>query len=190
MSEERSARQEIFDEGIRVRREVLGDSYVDASLAKAEGTLGEEMQQYVTRFVWGENWTRPILDKRSRSLINLGMLVALDQQHELSVHVRGAIRNGLTREEIIEAIRHATAYCGAPAGLAAARTALETFETLTPEDERYLLERVAGATQREAADGGEAGSLDRRSLGPAEQRRVQDRSESRGWQPFRGGGGG
>lgn len=135
MTKENDARQQIFDEGIAIRRAVLGDSYVAASLEKNEGTLGEDLQRYVTRSVWGENWTRPGLDRPSRSLLNLGMLIALQQHHELSVHVRGGIRNGLTREQIVEAVMHCTAYCGAPAGLAAMRTVLETFEKLTPEDE-------------------------------------------------------
>lgn len=142
---ENEARQQIFDEGIAVRRAVLGDAYVTASLEKNAGTLGEELQRYVTRAVWGENWTRPELNRRNRSILNLGMLVALQQHHELSVHVRGAIRNGLTREEIVEAIMHCTAYCGAPAGLAAMRTALDTFERLTPEDEEVSKQQREGA---------------------------------------------
>ena len=121
------AHQAIFDAGLVVRKEVLGDEYVDAALAKNAGSDGEGLQKYVSEYVWGSVWTRPGLDRRSRSLLNLGMLVALCQYHELSVHVVGALHNGLTREEIVEAIVHATAYCGAPAGLAAMRVVQETL---------------------------------------------------------------
>ena len=121
------AHRAIFDAGLVVRKEVLGDDYVDAALTKNAGTDGEGLQKYVSQFVWGSVWTRPGLDRRSRSLLNLGMLVALCQYHELSVHVRGALHNGLTRDEIVEAIVHATAYCGAPAGLAAMRVVQETL---------------------------------------------------------------
>ena len=121
------AHRAIFDAGLVERREVLGDQYVDAALSRNAGTDGEALQKYVSEYVWGSVWTRPGLDRRSRSLLNLGMLVALCQYHELSVHVRGALRNGLTRDEIVEAIVHATAYCGAPAGLAAMRVVQETL---------------------------------------------------------------
>lgn len=121
------AHQAIFDAGLVVRKEVLGHDYVDASLSKNAGSDGESLQKYVSEYVWGSVWTRPGLDRRSRSLLNLGMLVALCQHHELSVHVKGALTNGLTRDEIVEAIVHATAYCGAPAGLAAMRVVQDTL---------------------------------------------------------------
>ena len=121
------ARQQIFDAGLAIRRQVLGADYVDNALGRSHGTDSEDMQRYVTEMVWGSVWTRPGLDRRSRSLVNLGMLVALGQLHELGLHVRGSLRNGLSREEIVEAILHATAYCGAPAGLAAMRIAQETL---------------------------------------------------------------
>jgi 4-carboxymuconolactone decarboxylase len=121
------AHRAIFDAGLVERKEVLGDEYVDAALSRNAGTDGEALQKYVSESVWGSVWTRPGLDRRSRSLLNLGMLVALCQYHELAVHVRGALRNGLTRDEIVEAIVHATAYCGAPAGLAAMRVVQETL---------------------------------------------------------------
>jgi 4-carboxymuconolactone decarboxylase len=130
-TESESAKQQLFDDGLVVRRAVLGDDYVSAALKKNADTDSEQLQQYVTQMVWGAVWTRPGLDRRSRSLLNLGILVALGQLHELSVHVVGARRNGLTRQEIVEAILHATAYCGAPAGLAAMRV---VQETLTKEE--------------------------------------------------------
>lgn len=125
MSEQ--AHQTIFDAGLVVRKEVLGEDYVNTSLAKNAGSDGEALQKYVSEYVWGSVWTRPGLDRRSRSLLNLGMLVALCQHHELAVHVRGALHNGLSRDEIVEAIVHATAYCGAPAGLAAMRVTQDTL---------------------------------------------------------------
>jgi 4-carboxymuconolactone decarboxylase len=82
----------------------------------------------VTANVWGSVWTRPGLDRRSRSLINLGMLIALRAENELKGHVRGALRNGLTRTEIVETVIHASAYCGAPAGLAAMRVVQEVLD--------------------------------------------------------------
>jgi len=121
------AHRAIFDAGLAVRKEVLGDEYVDAALSRNAGTDGEALQKYVSEYLWGSVWTRPGLDRRSRSLLNLGMLVALCQHHELSVHVVGALHNGLTRDEIVEAIIHATAYCGAPAGLSAMRVVQETL---------------------------------------------------------------
>lgn len=117
--------------GITVRREVLGDSYVSESLQRTAGTESEALQSHITETVWGAVWTRPGLDRRSRSLLNIGMLVALNQHHELAVHIRGALRNGLTRDEIVESIVHATAYCGAPAGLAAMRVVQKTLDAET-----------------------------------------------------------
>lgn len=132
------AHQQIFDDGLAIRREVLGAEYVDSSLERSHERDSADMQRYVTEMVWGSVWTRPGLDRRSRSLINLGMLVALGQMHELALHVRGGLRNGLTRDEIIEAIVQTTAYCGAPAGLTAMRVA---EQALTDE----LGERESGS---------------------------------------------
>jgi 4-carboxymuconolactone decarboxylase len=121
------AHRALFEVGLTIRKEVLGEDYVDEALRKNAGSDGEVLQTYVSESVWGSVWTRPGLDRRSRSLLNLGMLVALCQHHELAVHVRGALHNGLTRDEIVEAILHATAYCGAPAGLAAMRVVQEVL---------------------------------------------------------------
>ncbi|WP_260684328.1 carboxymuconolactone decarboxylase family protein [Rhodococcus sp. KBS0724] len=121
------AHQTVFEAGLAVRREVLGAEYVDGAMARSAGTDGEELQKFVSEFVWGGAWTRPGLDRRSRSLINLGMLIALSQPHELSVHVRVGLSNGLTRGEITEAVIHATAYVGVPLGMAAMRVVQETL---------------------------------------------------------------
>ncbi|EOM77849.1 4-carboxymuconolactone decarboxylase [Rhodococcus rhodnii] len=114
--------------GLRVRREVMGDEFVDRALARTEGTASQVMQEFVTEHAWDAVWNRPGLDRRSRSLVNLGMLIALRAHGELRGHVRGALRNGLTREEIVEVVVQATAYCGAPAGLSAMTVVQEVFD--------------------------------------------------------------
>ena len=111
-----------FEEGLAVRKEVVGEAHVERSLA-AVSEFSRPVQEYVTRAVWGDVWTRPGLDRRTRSLLNLVMLTALGRSHELGVHVRGALTNGCTPTEIQEALLQATAYCGAPAGLEAFRVA-------------------------------------------------------------------
>ncbi len=121
----------MWEAGLSVRREVMGDSFVDQSLARTEGTESAELQRFVTEHVWGAVWTRPGLDRRSRSLLNLGMLTALRAHEELAGHVRGALNNGLTREEIVETIIHTAGYCGAPAALSAMRIVQQTFDAIS-----------------------------------------------------------
>ena len=122
-----------FDAGIRVRREVMGDDFVDAALERNAGTDGEDLQRHITETVWGSVWTRDGLEKRDRSLLNIGMLVALRATGELRGHVRGGLRNGLTREEITEAVIHPAGYCGAPAALSAMKVVQEVLvEELGP----------------------------------------------------------
>jgi len=124
-----------YEEGIRIRREVMGDDFVDAALDRNAGTDGEDLQHHITATVWGSVWTRDGLPKRDRSLLNIGMLVALRATEELRGHVRGGLANGLTREEITEAIIHASGYCGAPAALSAMKVAQEVLENeLGPKD--------------------------------------------------------
>jgi 4-carboxymuconolactone decarboxylase len=118
-----------FRAGLKVRREVLGDSYVDQALAKATD-FNRDMQQMVTEHGWGAVWTRPGLAKRDRSLLCLAMLTALNRPHELKLHVRGALNNGVTRDEIKEVFLQATLYCGAPAAIDAFRMAAEVFSEL------------------------------------------------------------
>lgn len=108
-----------YDAGMAVRREVMGDDFVDAALSRNAGTDGEDLQRHITETVWGSVWTRDGLTRRDRSLLNIGMLVALRATGELRGHVRGGLRNGLTREEIVEAVIHTSGYCGAPAALSA-----------------------------------------------------------------------
>ena len=114
--------------GMTVRRAVMGDSFVDRALASTSGTESEELQRFVTEHVWGAVWTRPGLDRRSRSLLNLGILSALRAHGELAGHVRGALSNGLTRTEIVEAIIQTAGYCGAPAALSAMRVVQEVLD--------------------------------------------------------------
>lgn len=108
--------------GTEVRRAVLGDAYVD----RAEATrtpLSDEFQDLLTRYAWGEIWTRPGLDRRTRSCITVAMLVALNRNEELAVHIRGALRNGVTVDELKEILLQSTIYCGLPAANSAFRVA-------------------------------------------------------------------
>lgn len=114
--------------GMRTRREVLGDPYVDAALTRAAGT-GDALQDLVTDNVWGDLWGRDELDRRSRSLVTVALLVAGGHHDELRAHTRGALRNGLTPAEVVEVVLHCSGYCGAPVALAAMRTVREVLDT-------------------------------------------------------------
>ena len=109
---------ETHERGMEVRREVLGDDYVDASIEQTT-PFTADFQDLITRYAWGETWTRPGLDRKTRSCITLTALMARGQLEELGLHVRGALRNGLTEEEIKEIFLHGAIYCGAPAARAA-----------------------------------------------------------------------
>ena len=111
-----------WDQGLEIRRAVVGDDYVDASLAKMDD-FNADLQDFVTRTAWGDIWSRPGLSRRDRSILNIGMLVALGKTEELALHLRGAVRNGLTKAEISECILQSAIYCGAPAALEATRVA-------------------------------------------------------------------
>jgi len=102
------------DEGMRVRREVLGDAHVDNAVAKTT-PFTSDFQDLITRYAWGEIWARPGLDRRTRSCITLAMLVALGREEEIAMHVRAARRNGLTPDEIKEVLLQCAIYCGVPA---------------------------------------------------------------------------
>jgi 4-carboxymuconolactone decarboxylase len=118
---------DLFKKGLEVRREVLGAGYVDSSIAKADDFM-MAFQNITTEMCWGYAWTRPGLDRRTRSIINLAMLTALSKPAELKLHVKGALTNGLTVEEIKEILLHATVYCGIPAGLEAFKAAHEVLK--------------------------------------------------------------
>jgi 4-carboxymuconolactone decarboxylase len=106
------------DEGMRIRREVLGEEHVDRAVARTTD-FTRDFQDLITRYAWGEIWARPGLDRRTRSCITLTALVALGRDEELALHVRAALRNGLTRDEIKEVLLQAAIYCGVPAANAA-----------------------------------------------------------------------
>jgi 4-carboxymuconolactone decarboxylase len=103
------------ERGMKVRREVLGDEYVDAAVARTSDFTAD-FQDLITRYAWGEIWDRPGLDRRTRSAITLTALVARGHFDELAMHVRAALRNGLTRDEIKEVLLQSAIYCGVPAG--------------------------------------------------------------------------
>jgi 4-carboxymuconolactone decarboxylase len=118
--------RERFEMGIKIRREVLGDAHVDAAIAK-RNAFSEEFQNLITRYAWGEIWTRPGLPRQTRSLITVAMLVALNREEELRLHLRAALRNGVTQEEIREALLQSAIYCGVPAANSAFRIAQDIF---------------------------------------------------------------
>ena len=119
----------LFEQGLQTRREVLGTEDVDRALAQADD-FSRPLQEYVTQYCWGDIWNRPGLDRRTRSLLNLAMLTALNRPHELELHVRGALRNGVTREEVREVFLQAGMYCGVPAAVDSFRTARKVFQEL------------------------------------------------------------
>jgi 4-carboxymuconolactone decarboxylase len=123
---------ELFETGLKIRREVLGDAYVQKSLDAADD-FSMPMQELVTQYCWGDVWNRPGLAKSERSMINLAMISALNRPHELKVHVRGALRNGLTKEQIQEIFLQVAIYCGAPAALDSFRLAREVFAEMDAE---------------------------------------------------------
>ena len=107
-----------YEKGMRIRREVLGDAHVDAAVARAT-PFSAAFQEYLTRAAWGDVWSRPGLDRRTRSCITLALLTALGAENEIEMHVHAAIRNGVTPEEIAEVLLHTAVYAGIPAANAA-----------------------------------------------------------------------
>jgi len=121
--------KERFDKGLQTRREVLGAEYVDAAIRNADD-FNMPMQELVTEYCWGDVWNRPGLDRRTRSFLNLAMLTALNRPHELKLHVKGAINNGLTKDEIREVFMQTAIYCGVPAAIDSIRSAREVFKDM------------------------------------------------------------
>lgn len=121
-----------YDSGLKVRRAVLGEAHVDRSLAR-RNDFTTEFQALITRYAWGEIWTRPGLDRKTRSCIVLGMMIALNRVDEFKLHVRGAFNNGLTRDDIKEVILQAAIYCGVPAANSAMHWAEDVFAQLEQE---------------------------------------------------------
>ena len=130
-----SSNDPTHERGMKVRREVLGDDYVDAALGRTT-PFTADFQDFITRYAWGEIWARPGLDRRTRSCITLTALVALGRLDELEAHVVGALRNGLSPDEIKEVLLHCAIYCGAPAAnsaFAVAQRVLAEHDAGTPE---------------------------------------------------------
>ncbi len=121
--------RERHDRGLAVRRAVLGDAHVDRALARRTAFTAE-FQDLITRYAWGEIWTRPGLDRRTRSLLTIAMMVALGRGEELKLHLRAAVNNGVSREEIREVLLQAAVYCGVPAANTAFHLAEEVFAAM------------------------------------------------------------
>ena len=119
--------KENYDKGLAVRREVLGSDYVERQLATADD-FNRPLQDLLTEYCWGAVWARPQLPRKTRSLLNLAMLSALNRPHEFKIHMRGALTNGLTLEQIQEALHVVAVYCGIPAGVEAFRLAREVLD--------------------------------------------------------------
>lgn len=118
--------RDLFERGLAVRKKVLGEDYVNRSLDNADD-FSWPLQEHLTAHAWGSTWARGTLELKTRSMLNLAMLTALNRPAELKLHIRGALRNGVTREEIAEIFLHAGVYCGAPAALDSFRVASELF---------------------------------------------------------------
>jgi 4-carboxymuconolactone decarboxylase len=118
-----------FVKGLATRRAVLGADYVDNSIKNADD-FNLPMQELVTEYCWNEVWNRPGLDRKTRSMLNLAMLTALNRPHELKLHVRGAINNGVTKEEIKEVLLQTAIYCGVPAAIDSFRNAKEVLKEM------------------------------------------------------------
>jgi len=114
------------EEGMKIRRAVLGDAHVDRAIA-TQNEFTAEFQELITRYAWGEIWTRPDLDRKTRSLITIAMMVALNRSEELQLHLKAALKNGVTRAEIKEVLLQAAIYCGVPAANHAFHMAEQVF---------------------------------------------------------------
>ena len=122
--------RERLEVGMKIRRAVLGDKHVDGTLAR-RSPFNEEFQDLITRYAWGEFWTRPGLSRQTRSMVTLAILVALNREQEFRMHIRAALTNGVTREEIKELLLHTSIYCGVPAANAAFHAAEEVLNENT-----------------------------------------------------------
>ena len=121
--------RERYEAGLKVRRAVLGDKHVDAALQKSDD-FNADFQDLITRYAWGEVWSRPGLPRQTRSLLTLAMLVALNRGDEFRMHLRAAIRNGVSRDEIKEVLLQSAIYCGVPAANTAFHLATEVFREI------------------------------------------------------------
>lgn len=124
--------KDLFEKGLKIRREVMGEERVDSSMAKLDDFNRDFIEQFITELGWGAVWGREGLSRKQRSLLNLGMLAAMGRMNEFEGHFRGAIQNGLSRDELREALIQIALYCGAPAGMEAFRAAAKVLD----EDEK------------------------------------------------------
>ena len=122
--------QQRYEAGMKVRREVLGDAHVDASAARLADPMQRELQELITRYAWGEVWTRPGLPRHTRSLLTIAMMVALNRGEELRLHLRASANNGVTQDEIKEVLLQCAIYCGVPAANSAFHAVEETFREI------------------------------------------------------------
>jgi 4-carboxymuconolactone decarboxylase len=118
--------EKLWREGLEMRTRTLGAEYVQSATSDPDD-LFRPLQELVTEYCWGSVWTRPLLEPRTRSMLTVSMLIARGQEHELKLHLKGALNNGCTQEEIVELIVHSAIYCGVPAALSATRIAREVF---------------------------------------------------------------
>lgn len=125
---------ELYEQGLEVRKAVLGTAYVENALKNADA-FSKPLQELVTEFCWGTVWSRDGLPRKTRSLLNIAMLTALNRPHELEIHVRGAVRNGCSRTEISETLLQAAVYAGLPAGMDGFRTALQVLDEMDGDTE-------------------------------------------------------
>jgi 4-carboxymuconolactone decarboxylase len=121
--------RQMFEKGLAIRRSVLGEEYVDNAIKTADD-FSRPLQELVTQYCWGEIWGRPGLDRKTRSLINLAMISALNRPHEVKTHIKGALNNGLTKDQIQEVFLQVAIYCGVPAAVDSFRLAREVFQEL------------------------------------------------------------
>ena len=125
--------KEVYDKGLANRREVLGAEYVDNAIKNADD-FNRPLQEFVTEYCWGAIWGRPGLPKKTRSMLNLAMLSILNRPHEFKLHVKGALKNGVTREEIVEILLQVGCYAGVPVAVDAFRNAREAFKEVSGGD--------------------------------------------------------
>ena len=121
--------KELFEIGLQIRREVLGAEYVDKSISQADD-FNRPLQELVTEYCWGTVWSRPGISRKMRSLINLAMLTALNRPHEVKLHLKGALNNDCSKEEIMEVLLQTAIYCGVPAAMDSFRLAREVFNEI------------------------------------------------------------
>ncbi|KIW55918.1 hypothetical protein PV05_04626 [Exophiala xenobiotica] len=139
-----SSEKSLYDKGKEVRITVLGEAHVQRSLAARQSEFAKPLQDFTTEYCWGKVWSRPELDRRSRSLVNLGFMIALHSWHELSIHTKGALRNGVTEAEIREVVMQSMVYCGVPSGVQALKVCETAINEMVEggEHQRQLKEKV------------------------------------------------